>query len=247
MVATIKELNSIHTFEYGNKFINYTLVRSKRRKTCEIIVDNSGIILRVPFDKPIEEIEGILQDKMKWIAIKQREIQEEKPELVKSTYDYGSTLPYFGKNYEIKFVFNENQIEKVELLNNQFIVYLQNEKPDQKEFVKNLYTNWLKFEANKIFRNKVEKYSRIVNVYPKRIVLKNLKNRWGSVTSRGVVNFNFNLLKAPEEIIDYIVIHELCHFEIKGHSYHFWDYLKQFVPDYLQHIKWLKRNTGSLL
>ncbi len=60
-------------------------------------------------------------------------------------------------------------------------------------------------------------------------------------------SMNFNLMKSPEDIIDYVVIHEVCHLKIKGHSFHFWDYLKQFVPDYQQKIKWLERNSVNIL
>lgn len=54
-------------------------------------------------------------------------------------------------------------------------------------------------------------------------------------------------MKASEDIIDYIIIHELCHLKIKGHSYHFWDHLKQFIPDYPEKIKWLERNSANIL
>ena len=67
---------------------------------------------------------------------------------------------------------------------------------------------------------------------PQTIVLKNLKNRWGSVTKIDTINLNRNLIKAPEDIIDYIIIHELCHLKIHGHYHNFWSFLKQFVPDY---------------
>jgi predicted metal-dependent hydrolase len=56
-----------------------------------------------------------------------------------------------------------------------------------------------------------------------------------------------NLIKDPEDIIDYIIIHELSHLKIKGHSYVFWQYLKQLVPDYNQKIERLDRNTDSIL
>ena len=69
-----------------------------------------------------------------------------------------------------------------------------------------------------------------------------LKNRWGSVTKKDTLNLNRNLMKAPNDIIDYIIIHELCHLKIQGHSHHFWSFLKQFVPDYQKKIDWLNRN-----
>ena len=58
---------------------------------------------------------------------------------------------------------------------------------------------------------------------------------------------NRNLIKAPHDIIDYIIIQELCHLKSPGHSHNFWSYLKQFVPDYQKKIDWLHRNSESLI
>ena len=121
-----------------------------------------------------------------------------------------------------------------------------------KEFLKSkvryLYNKWLTQKAKEIFLTKINKYSKIIGVYPpKRIILKNLRNRWGSVTKKDTINLNRNLIKAPEDIIDYIIIHELCHLKIQGHSHHFWSFLKQFVSDYEKKIDWLHRNSESLI
>ena len=82
---------------------------------------------------------------------------------------------------------------------------------------------------------------------PQKIILKNLKNRWGSVTKKYIINLNRNLIKAPDDIIDYIIIHELCHLKIQWHSHHFWSFLKQFVHDYKKKIDWLNRNSENLI
>lgn len=259
---------SKQSFQYGNISIAYSLVKSKRRKTCEVIVDkNSEIILRVPFDKTSDEIDKILNDKIKWAITKQKEYHDEIKEIIKPTYENNSTLPYLGKNYELQITYidnNENQNEKIEFIDNKFNAYIfgssdnpdnsdsncnndDNEKTTQNERVRELYNNWLYSESNKIFIEKVNQHKKIVDVNPKRIVIKNLKNRWGSLTKNDSLHLNFNLIKASEEIIDYIIIHELCHLKIKGHSYHFWDYLKQFVPDYQRKMEWLGRNSDSLL
>ena len=73
-----------------------------------------------------------------------------------------------------------------------------------------------------------------------------MKNRWGSLTKNKKIVLNINLLKTPEEIIDYIIIHELCHLKIQGHSHNFWNFLHKFVPDYQNRIDWLQRNSESL-
>jgi|tagenome__1003787_1003787.scaffolds.fasta_scaffold20276031_2 predicted metal-dependent hydrolase len=78
--AHSKEVKSKQAFHYGNKNIEYTLIQSKRRKTCEVIVDKDGVTIRAPFNKSIIEIEHILNNKIKWISLKQKEIQRKEPE-----------------------------------------------------------------------------------------------------------------------------------------------------------------------
>ncbi|MGD9674803.1 MAG: M48 family metallopeptidase [Candidatus Nitrosocosmicus sp.] len=77
--------------------------------------------------------------------------------------------------------------------------------------------------------------------------MKNLKNRWGSFSKNATINLNIHLIKAPIDIIDYVILHELCHSKVRGHSFRFWNYLKQFIPDYEQKRKWLEHNANNLL
>ncbi len=82
---------------------------------------------------------------------------------------------------------------------------------------------------------------------PPRLVTKHLKNRWGSVTKEGVLNLNVNLLKAPTDVLDYIIVHELCHFTVKEHSHHFWSLVRNIMPVYKDKIAWLESNASLLL
>jgi predicted metal-dependent hydrolase len=86
-----------------------------------------------------------------------------------------------------------------------------------------------------------------VGVKVERITIKHLKNRWGSMTKQGSINLNVNLLKAPEDVIDYIILHELCHLKIKEHSYHYWDYIRRYMPNYEEKIEWLKISGNHLI
>ena len=113
--------------------------------------------------------------------------------------------------------------------------------------IKKLYEGWLTQRAQSVFKHKVEKYSEKLAVNPRKIIIKNLKNRWGSMTKEGSINLNVNLLKAPEDIIDYIILHELCHLKIKEHSHHYWDYVHRYMPDYQEKIDWLKVHGAILV
>ena len=260
-IVTTKEI-----FEHGSNNILYNLVRSKRQKTSELIIENENeITLRVPFDKPLEEIKEIIQKKIQWILNKQDEYRKSKPEIKEHSYLPSSTLPYLGNNYtielrnlnintdsNIKTSLNDN--EKAELKDNKLVFYLkdvENYQDTNEETIKNkikqLYEDWLYKEAKIIFKEKITNFSKVVEVNPKDWQLKKLKNRWGSLTKNKKIVLNVNLLKTPEEIIDYIIIHELCHLKIEGHSHNFWTMLHKYVPNYAERINWLKINGKILL
>jgi predicted metal-dependent hydrolase len=103
--------------------------------------------------------------------------------------------------------------------------------------------------ARPVLKNKVETYSEKLGIAkPEKIVIKRLKNKWGSICKNGnSINLNVNLIKAHEDVINYIVLHELCHLKIKEHSHHYWDLLHKFMPDYEEKANWLNINRGNLL
>jgi len=247
-VITTKEI-----FFHGPDEIPFSLIRSRRRKTSELIIENENeITLRVPFDKPMGEIKEIIQKKIQWILKKQDEQKRTTSEFKEHSYLPSSTLPYLGQNHivEIEIVKNTKGNDFLKFQNGKFLFTIYNDKENDikiKEKVKILYENWLKKQAGTIFKNKVETFSKVVKVKPNKIVLKKLKNRWGSVTKKGNINLNINLIKTPESVIDYVILHELCHFKVKGHSFKFWNFLKQFVPDYNERIDWLSLNGPNLL
>ena len=126
------------------------------------------------------------------------------------------------------------------------MVYLKSAKYS-KGLLEKLYDTLLVERAQDIFEDKVKRFSKRIGVVVKRVAIKNLRNRWGSLTKNDVLNLNLNLIKAPEDIIDYIILHELCHLKIKEHSHHYWDLIHKFMPNYHDKIEWLKVNGNNIL
>ena len=94
---------------------------------------------------------------------------------------------------------------------------------------------------------RVRKYTAIIGVTAGRITIRNQKTRWGSCSSKGNLNFNCLLMLCPEEVRDYVVVHELCHRKELNHSPHFWNEVARVMPDYGVRRKWLKENGEALL
>ena len=247
--------------EYGNNRIEYSVIRSKRVKTSEITVDDDKVIIRTPFGKPLSEIEKIIEEKASWILKKQQEHKKVIPEIIKPTFEEESTLPYLGKNYRIRVARGGGEEEtyldgnKIELVNGEFLIYLSNsEHSSSPKQIKTLYEKWLMRKASMLLEDRVKHYSKELELdrdhhhhRTSQIIIKNQKSRWGSITKGNVINLNVNVLKAPLDVIDYIVLHELCHLKIKEHSHSFWDYLNKFMPNYQYKIEWLKVNGASLV
>ncbi|MCQ2545908.1 MAG: M48 family metallopeptidase [Clostridia bacterium] len=101
--------------------------------------------------------------------------------------------------------------------------------------------------AKAVFPERVAHYAPLVGVTPGRITIRCQKSKWGSCSRKGNLNFNCLLLLAPDEVLDAIVVHELCHIKIMNHSRDFYDEVLRVHPDYRQCRKWIKTNGEVLM
>ncbi len=93
---------------------------------------------------------------------------------------------------------------------------------------------------------RVEYYHTFTGGNYSKITIRDQKTRWGSCSSNGTLSFNFRLMMAPPRVLDYVVVHELCHLTHMNHSNDFWNLVGSILPDYREHRKWLKENGHSL-
>lgn len=124
------------------------------------------------------------------------------------------------------------------------------EKQAEAEDVKKLTAEEIKTlaeQALKLIPQRVEYFARQVGVTYGRITIRNQKTRWGSCSSKGNLNFNCLLMLAPKEILDYVVVHELCHRKEMNHSKAFWTEVEKVLPDYRQSVQWLKENGNQIM
>lgn len=102
-------------------------------------------------------------------------------------------------------------------------------------------------EALKVIPERVEYFAKVIGVTYGKITIRNQKTRWGSCSSKGNLNFNCLLMLAPSEVLDYVVVHELCHRKQMNHSKAFWSEVEKVFPDYKEARKWLKEDGSQMI
>ena len=102
-------------------------------------------------------------------------------------------------------------------------------------------------EALKVIPERVEYFAKVIGVTYGKITIRNQKTRWGSCSSKGNLNFNCLLMLAPPEVLDYVVVHELCHRKQMNHSKAFWLEVENVLPDYKEARKWLKEEGSQMI
>ena len=223
--------------KFGKSIIKYSIIKSKRAKTSQIVVDRDNVIVRTPLIKSKSEIEEIVKDKAGWIYKKQFEFKKQKSPIVKPTYSDGSTLPYLGKNRILKINLDQKK-NNVKYSNSRFIINLTGKRFLKKQ-VQREYEEWLNIKAIKYLETRTAKLGTKIGIKPSKIIIKNLKGKWGSA-SRGTITLNLNLMKCSKDTIDYIIIHELCHLKIQDHSHRYWNLVRKHFPKYEDKVKELE-------
>lgn len=231
----------MNSISFGNSVIQYKIKKSSRRKTSQITVNSLGVQIISPSKKSEKQIKNLVQKNAKWIYKKQLLAKEEKQ--FKITYEHGSKLPFFGKNYFLD-VKATKKSESFSLKNGKFLVRI---KTISKSKIRKLYLGWSKEKALPLLEKSVKKYSKKIGVKYSKIIIKNQKNRWGSVSKNGTINFNQNLVRAPSKIVDYVVAHEVCHLKVPNHSFSYWRLLGIVMPDYEDRKEWLRINKQNIL
>ena len=228
----------MNSVKFGNSQITYKVHKTKR-KTTEIVVDTSGVEILTSKQKSHNDIQKLVKKNSKWIYSKQ--IWANKQNDLKITFKQGTRLPYLGKNYLLKI--KESKNESILLSKGTFIVRVSKNTPKK---VQVLFKNWLKLHAQKIIEKKSNHHAKKMGVKFDKIIIKDHKERWGSVSKNKSLNINLSIFCAPPKIIDYVIIHELCHLKIPNHSPKYWNLLYKMMPDYETHKEWLSVNWKLL-
>lgn len=233
--------------KYGNESFEYELIKKKKKNISITVKPGGEVVVTAPYGLEDKLVQEVVYKKSKWILDKLKAIGNI-DETKEKKYENGERIKYLGSEYFLKVIEGNFESYGVRIDGENLIVYINGEldKSKRQELTKEILKAWLKEQARIKFRERTKFYGDILKLIPNRITIKDQKTRWGSCSSRRNINYNWRLIMAPLSILDYVVVHELCHLEHMNHSKEFWNLVKEITPDYKEKREWLKNNGKEL-
>jgi hypothetical protein len=185
-----------------------------------------------------KHIEQLLLKKASWINKSRDRLDEKKGKAL----DFGENgeLYFLGKAYPLKCIKHEKKRVKLHFDGEGFTLCYYHH--DKKTFQKHIDV-FYRAEASKYILPLVQTWSKRMQLYPNKISFRKTKRQWGSCSVNNNLSFNTMMMKLPEDVIQYIIVHELSHIKYKHHQKSFWQLIEIFLPHYKMQVQELKKYT----
>jgi len=217
------------------------LIPSSRRVRVTLKVSSKGVFLHIPTKLPMDIVHDLIEERTAWI--KQQLAKQPAPQSERQ-WQQGETLLLLGQEYTLQLT-QKDDSPKVSLTHDTIILSGRLHRIGLKTR-RQAVIDWYKEQATLYLNKRTAELSQQIGLSPKFITIKTYKARWGSCNIKGEIQYNWQIIQAPPAVIDYLIIHELCHLTHHNHSRAFWLLVKLHHPDYQQHQAWLKKNGGRL-
>ncbi|WP_415898436.1 M48 family metallopeptidase [Neptuniibacter sp. QD48_11] len=225
----------------------YKIIRSARRKTAAIQVDEKGVSVRVPVWVTDRWVRDWVNKKQDWIA-RQQAVMAQNLELFCLKTEKGAKFSFLGKEYVLDWC--EGGRWDVHIQGDTLLVIMGKRRSSSKvdsERVEAFLKKWFKEQAVQIISERVSYWAHKMGVQYNLLKYKSFKRRWGSCSARGEITLNWRLVFADKNIIDYVVIHELSHLTHLNHSPRFWALVEKYCPDWREKRSYLQSKNAWVL
>jgi len=228
----MSEVERVQTLQYGKTIIQYSLAYRERDTLAIHVHPDTRVEVEAPHGSEMAEIEKRVRKKANWILKQQRDFQRYSVEFPPRKYVSGETHRYLGRQYRLRVIEDDIPIEVVRMDRGVLTIYVNRKTP---EHVKQVLEDWLRERARTIYAERVDEWYPHFERYGiqrPQVVVRKMKSRWGSCTAKGKITLNFKLIQVPKRLIDYVIVHELCHTVVHAHNTEFYAFLSRIMPDW---------------
>jgi predicted metal-dependent hydrolase len=225
----------IHT--YLGKTIRFE-IKYKNRTSIGMTIDSYGNVeVQAPKGTPDERVLQLVEEKWELIQQKLKEMQDRLQGPQKKDYVQGESFLYLGNHYPVQILEN-NQMDQdyVVFEGEKLRIYVKKmEDESLKQALKRFYYQ----QCKALVEKSITSYQSYFKTKPRSIRITDSKTTWGTCDSRQQLTFNWRLAMAPREVVDYVVVHEMCHMVHLNHERSFWRLVGKIMPDYKEKENWL--------
>ncbi|MEQ0303302.1 MULTISPECIES: SprT family zinc-dependent metalloprotease [unclassified Klebsiella] len=221
------------SFIYGDEWINFDR-ESRPYATSRVLIKvhpDCRVVVSAPEEADDQAVLTAVKKRGRWIYQQLRDFRRQIEYITPRKYISGESHYYLGKQYLLKVIEEPAEVQRVKMLRGKLEVTLRQKSPEK---VRQLLIDWYKTRAKDVFAKRLEamlEQALWVNAPPPLRIL-TMQTQWGSCSPNGRLTLNPNLVKAPRECIDYVILHELCHLAEHNHSERFYRLMGQVMPEW---------------
>jgi len=237
----------IRRLRFGSTTIDYELRRSpRRRKTVEISVDPvDGVRVAAPASASPARIDALIKRRASWILRRFADCRNGAALAPRREFVTGESLDYLGKQYRLRLVRGDARASgPVRLARGwlEIVAPMTASEPEGRRRAVRMLERWYRTHAEGKIGQRVQFFAARLGVKPQRVLVRSQERRWGSCGAGKTLRFNWRIIMAPLSVVDYVVVHELCHLRHPNHGRAFWDMVAGLLPDYEIRRQQLRRD-----
>ncbi len=219
--------------------------RSCRAKKLRLQVDSLGHFTLVVPERISDKLaQSFISQNNLWIEKQLSKVKK----IPMFTYKSGDAFYYFGEKIElvVRPCIKKRPTIKIREDKMMISLFADVKQSEGKRMIRKTIEKFYRQKAEEVIHDRLQYFNEFYDFTYYKVTLRNQKTRWGSCSSKGNLNFNWRLIMAPIEVIDYVVVHELCHLKEMNHSHLFWAEVEKAIPDHKKWRKWLRENAYLL-
>lgn len=225
--------------------IEYQLLAGADRKTTDIVIERDGMVrVRPPLQMTPEQIDATVFSKRLWIYRNLAEWRDLNATRVVREWINGESFLYLGSSYRLSLI--DAQEVPLKLKDGRFCLLRSLTTQSKAEAAHEAFQAFYTDKGLPRIQERVAHFASKVGVKAGLVQIKDLGFRWASCSARGDLQFHWKCLMAPLTVIDYIVVHELCHLHHRDHSQAFWNEVDKVMPQYRERKEWLRQRGAEL-
>ena len=238
------------SIEIDGQQVDYTVRCSRRAKGISIKISlENGLEVVYPHGAHCLTAEEALRAKSRWIIANMSRARAENGDRFRRIYAEGESFLIRGKPFALRLSTSlELEEPAARLSGDRFEVRLPpSPSMPNHETLRAAVTNFYRLLAKTHLPPRAAQLAAEFGFTYNTLRIKNQKTRWGSCSAKGNINLNLRLMMAPNDAIDYVIIHELCHLKELNHSPEFWRLVETLCPDYRKRKAWFENNRAQLI